>query len=432
MGFIKSLLKKYAALLPPAGLLLLALVLLPATLWLGGQVSARMEQSTRDSQALRSLAADVPSAGQPAVIQAYMDRLESEVEQIETLVRHSSQRELVAYDIFPAPTERSSQIFVEYGQAYVQAVNDLLGSLNARDAPSESEIRSQTGTSQRSDRRGGMTTTTRRQTTEQDPMVDALCRARAESISVYASPSVFAWHDYWTGFEFEGTQLALEDSWHAQIALWIYDDVSQTIQAMNRGSEKVSTSPVKRLLGIRFSGPVTVGDDRRRSAMGTGRDTRTSGRRDTLNYITPEKPSNFVDYAWTQRVGDQDYDVVHFAVSVIVDSRYVLDFMRELCSAKEHAFYEDFDPDGPLLQSRRNQISILENSVQVVQKEAPAHALYRYGDAAVMRLDLICEYVLSRDGYDKIKPEPILKQLGQSTSTDTTAPSAPGGGPEWY
>ncbi len=428
MGFIKAFLKKYAALLPPAGLVLFAILLLPPVLWLGGRVSANMQDSVREAQTLRSLMQDVPPADKPAVLEAYMNRLESDVEQIEALLKHSSQRELVAYNIFPAPVERSSQIFAEYGEQYVQAVDDLLSSINARDAPSESEIRARTGTG-RTQTRTGMTTT--RRTAEEDPMVDALCRARAESISVYANPASFAWYDFWKQFEFEGTDDALTDCWHSQVALWIFEDVVQSIEAINAGSSKVSTSPVKRLLGVGFSGPVQVLGERRRGSMfqptTTRGRTQTAGR-DMLNYVSDTTPSKFVDTAWTGRVNGPDYDVVHFAVSVIIDNRYVLEFMRELSSGKEHSFFEDFDPDGPRRQSSRNQISILNNSIHVVQKDDPVHALYRYGDGAVMRLDLACEYLLRRDGYDMIKPDPVLKQLGQDEPASDSDMGAPAGG----
>ena len=116
---------------------------------------------------------------------------------------------------------------------------------------------------------------------------------------------------------------------------------------------------------------------------------------------------------WTGRVGGQDYDVVHFAVSVIIDSRHVLGFMRELCSQKEHVFREGFKADGRLVESKHNQITILQSAVHAVEKDSSLHELYRYGSGAVMRLDLVCEYLLNRSGYDVIKPEPIKKILGQ-------------------
>ncbi len=438
MGFIKAFLKKYSALLPPIGLLLFALLLLPPTLWVGGKVKAQMAQSVSQAQTIRSLMADVPPRGTPAQIQDYMDRLDNEVTQIDALIEQSSQRELIAYNIFPEPKDTSSQIFVEYGKRYMDAVDTMLTSLNALDAPSEAEIRARTGTGRTATPavRGGMdfyNQTGSRRPAAQDPMVDALCIARAESISVYANPTVFAWHDFWKDFKFEGTESALRDCWNSQIALWIYEDIAKSIEAMNVGSEKVSASPVKRLLGVSFTGPVQVGDARQgamyREMMG-GRAGQTSGR-DNPNYVTATLPSMFMDKPWTGRIGGPDNDVIHFAVSVIIDNRYVLAFMRELCSEKEHTFYENFDPSGRLNRSRHNQISILHNAVHVVDKDSALHELYRYGSGAVMRLDLVCEYLLSRKGYDSIKPEPIKKYLGQldeqQTDTGGTMPGAPAG-----
>ena len=135
--------------------------------------------------------------------------------------------------------------------------------------------------------------------------------------------------------------------------------------------------------------------------------------RDNPNYVSELLPGAFMQRPWTGRLGDADYDVVHFAVSVIIDNRYVLAFMRELCSEKEHTFREDFKADGNQVQSRHNQITILQNSIAVVDKDNPIHELYRYGNGAIMQLDMVCEYLLNRKGYDSIKPEPIKKILGQ-------------------
>ncbi len=263
-----------------------------------------------------------------------------------------------------------------------------------------------------------------------DPMIDALCIARAESISVYASPTAFAWYDFWNNYTFEGKTTALQDCWNSQIALWIYNDIAKTIQAMNTGSTRVATSPVKRILGVSFSGPVATGDSRRPAGGVTSETaTRRDTGRDNPNYVTATSPSVFVQpLPWTGRIGGTDYDVVHFAVSVIIDNRHVLSFMQELCSEKEHTFREDFQEDGRVIASRHNQITILESAASAVEKDNPDHELYRYGDGAVMRLDLVGEYLLDRKGYDAIKPDPIKESLGQLE----TQPGTPGaGGSNW-
>lgn len=430
MGFIKNFIKKYAALLPPIGLLIFAALLFLPTLWLGSKVKAQMATSARQAQTIRSLMANVPSRDKPAQVKAYMDRLESEVKQIDDLIRQSSQRELVAWNIFPEPKDTSSQVYVEYGKNYQRATEGMLEAMNALEAPSESEIRQRTGSA----RPGAAGTefygvgVTSRRATAQDPMVDALCIARAESISVYAGPSAFAWYEFWQNFRYEGKEAALRDCWNSQIALWIYEDVVKSIQAMNIGSVRVSKSPVKRLLGVSFSGPVQIGGTRRGGEMyeimGGGR--RMTAGRDNPNYVTALLPSVFVQQTpLTGRVGGEEYDVVHFAVSVIIDSRHVLGFMRELCSEKEHILREEFKEDGRVVESKHNQITILQSAVHAVEKDDPAHELYRYGDGAVMRLDLVCEYLLNRKGYDVIKPEPIKITLGQQEG-QTGTPGMPG------
>ena len=434
MGIIKVILKKYAALLPPVGLLIVSLlIVLPMTLWLGGKVRAQMANSIRHASTIRSLSGDVPSRDKPAEVKRYMDQLEAEANAIDALMRQSSQRELVSYRsvIFPEPTETSDQIFVHFGKDYEAAITGMLTAMNAMDAPSEAEIRSRTGG--RSGAVGGGMGVWGggvRTTTAKDPIVDAMCTERAERISVYASPSAFAWYEFWQTFKFEGRESAIKDCWNSQIAFWIYEDIAKTISAMNAGSTRVSTSPVKRLLGVRFSGPVVLADSTMRTGMGVpGRAAAgTTALRDEPNYVFDASAmsggtggsagtlgtSLFMPKPWTGRLGNADIDVIHFAVSVLVDNRYVMAFMRELCGEKEHTFREDFKADGRQITSRHNQITILQNALSVVDKDSPQHELYRYGSGATMRLDLVCEYVLDRRGYDAIKPMPIKIALGQS------------------
>lgn len=435
MGFLKNFIKKYAALLPPIGLLILAILLLLPTVWLGGKVKAQMGTSVKQAQTIRSLISEVPSKEAPAQMKQYMDRLESEVKSINALIEQSSRRELIAYNVFPEPTDTSSQVYVEYGKGYQRAIEGLLTAMNALDAPTDAEIRNQTGTTRPAtggEGIFGLSPAAGGRSVSQDPMVDALCVARAEKISVYANPSSFLWYDFWGKFKFEGKDPALQDCWNSQVALWIYEDVIKTIQVMNSGSSRVSTSPVKRLLGVSYTGPVQVAGGMQSNyfemAMGM---RQTAAGRDNLNYVTSTLPSNFMTQPWTGRVGGADYDVVHFAVSVIVDNRFVLDFMRELCSEKEHSFREEFKADGNLIQSKHNPITILQNAVHVVGKGDPSHDLYRYGSGAVMRLDLVCEYLLSRKGYDAIKPKPIKITLGQEEAQQSgtgTTPATPGPG----
>lgn len=426
MDFVKPLagaMRKYSALLPSMAITGAALLLFLPTMLVGNKVKDKMEQSAQKARTVRSLLQDVPSKYEPQQVKSYMDKLEDEVEKIKKTAIQSSQRNLVTYDyvIFPEPKDPSSQVYLEFGTHYSSAVEKLIQEMNALDAPSDSEIRARTG--------GGARPNYRmvNQTVDvQDPMVDALCLTRAQEISVYANPSAFSWYSFWEKYEFSGKDQALEDCWDSQVVLWIYEDIADTIRKMNGESGKVLTAPVKRLLGVSFSGPVVAESNLTRNRYSPRRGGLMQ-MRDIPNYVTPWRTSKFIPVSPTARISNQEVDIIHFAVSVIVDNRFVLSFMKELCTEKPHTFFPDFDPQGQPVESRHNQITILQSDLKVVDKSGPDHELYRYGKAAVVRLDLICEYQFERDGYDMIKPDPVKKRLGQLEEQSQDSQQMPGG-----
>jgi hypothetical protein len=87
-----------------------------------------------------------------------------------------------------------------------------------------------------------------------------------------------------------------------------------------------------------------------------------------------------------------------------------LPFMKELCSGKQHKF-RGFSCDEQEQLCKHNQITILESKIRPVNREDQTHSLYRYGDEAVVELDLICEYIFNKKGYDEIKPESVKTAL---------------------
>jgi hypothetical protein len=109
---------------------------------------------------------------------------------------------------------------------------------------------------------------------------------------------------------------------------------------------------------------------------------------------------------WTGRLCNNDIDVVHFNVVVIVSTKAVLPFMQQLCSAKQHNFRGFFGESQEQI-FKRNQITILESNIRSINQGDETHSLYRYGEDAVVELDLICEYIFNKNGYDKIKPEAV-------------------------
>jgi hypothetical protein len=98
-------------------------------------------------------------------------------------------------------------------------------------------------------------------------------------------------------------------------------------------------------------------------------------------------------------------------------------FMSELCSAKEHTF-RGYDGEQAPQTFMHNQITILESTLKSINPDDREHELYRYGDDAVMQLDLVCEYVFYKAGYDPFKPSSIKEQPGETDDT-ATIPAVP-------
>lgn len=445
-GFLKPVtgfFKKYTALLPSIGITVVALLLFLPTMLVGSKVEENMEKSVSTAKTVGQLMRDVPSKDDPVRIQLYMDRLEDEAAKIDEMAVCSSQRDLISYSVFP-PIATSAQLYEDFGRKYREAVNVLLESINALDAPSDAEIRAQGGGTNVSGLRASHSRTS--SNVEDNPMVDALCLRRSQNISCYAHPSVFTWYDFWQAYEFAGQNQAQEDCWDSQVAFWIYEDIVETIRKMNEGSQKVSSSSVKRLQRVGFSESGTMGGYRGGSMTGGRRRSNTPIFRDRPNYISLSPASagqtgmvagakksllysNFVAESPTARDSDEDVDVIHFSLSVLVDNRSVMAFIKELCSEKQHTFRTDFKEDGQRFEARHNQITILKSDLTVVDKQAAEHELYRYGDGAVMQMDLVCEYQFYRDAYDVIKPDPIKEMLGQAAPAQETGNTGNAGNP---
>jgi hypothetical protein len=140
------------------------------------------------------------------------------------------------------------------------------------------------------------------------------------------------------------------------------------------------------------------------SALGLGSEATKKQVHVRPHYVTVLQES--LALPCTARLSDDTIDVVHFNIVVILRADYMLRFMKQLCLAKEHTFtgYQNQEQEQI---SKHNQISILESYIRSVDKQDSAHTYYRYGDDAIIELDLICEYIFVRSGYDPIKPEAI-------------------------
>ncbi|UCE99377.1 MAG: hypothetical protein JSV82_09490 [Planctomycetota bacterium] len=390
--------KNYSSLVIPVVIGLVGLLLFIPTGLVNSELGKRItKESVSIGKSVTSLSRSVVSRDQWREEQDYQQAYESDANQAALLAEQSTRRQLLSYRIFPEPKDISTLIFKEFGRKYRGAIKELITRINARDCPTETELQRHLQSSSGSYVRGRASLG--RLSQVDSAIADVLCREKAESAFVYANPAVLAGYEFWEGYEYPGMQRAVEDCWYWQLAYWVIEDVIDTIDALNSGSNSVFSSPVKRLLGVSFM----VGGD-----GGGSKQSKQNIYFTRPNYVL--YPEDGLAESCTERFSNVDIDIVHFNVVVVVNSQSVMSFMQQLCSAKEHRFAGFLGEAEEPKTFKHNQITILESNIFPIDREDSAHELYRYGEDAVVKLDLICEYIFNKKGYDEIKP-PAIKEL---------------------
>jgi hypothetical protein len=352
----------------------------------------------------------------------------NDANQVALLSRQTTQRELLSYKIFPEPKDLSALIFKEFGQRFRSGIEERLTRVNARECPTDAELERglQSSIPRSSSGRGPFTRTSTLPSRissygrlsgmfsdVEATIIDEICRQKAESASVYANPAGLSGYDFWGEYKYDvGRKETIEDCWYHQLAYWVIEDVVDTIGAMNSGSNSVLTSPVKRLLRVGFT--ASQGTYRDYGRLGSVRGTTQKTKGDRPSYVL--SIGQGLTEPCTGRYCNEDIDVIHFNVVVVVSTRAVLPFMKELCSGKQHKF-KGFSGDEQERPFKHNQITILESKIRSIDREDQTHSFYRYGDESVVELDLICEYVFNKKGYDEIKPELVKTALKGQTKT---------------
>ncbi|MEN6386772.1 MAG: hypothetical protein ABFD79_16455 [Phycisphaerales bacterium] len=407
---VVKIIKKNMALIIPAAIAVAAIALLIPSFMLRGKIKAKLEENAGIARDFSSTLDTAASSKQPEISKKFQDMYQQDANQIDKLAQQTSQRELLSYKIFPDTNETSSQIFNEFKRGYNQRFANFVKELKALDAPTDSEIRKQAGAINIS----GVDDSARPGSKDGDQKIlELICKSRGEEIPVYANPWVFSGYGFWDNWDFKGMDISIRDCWYCQIALWIHQDVISTINAINTGSSSVSKSSVKRLIASKFSNG-----------------SRDAGL-DMPMYVTDKMGG--ICQPWTGRKCDDKIDVVHFNVNVIVKADDVLKFMTALCSEKEHTF-SGFKGELPAEKYKHNQITILESSIQPIDRNSAEHKRYYYGQDAVVQLDLNCEYVFNRQGYDAIKPKTVADEISgvgqpEQGGYQNNAPMQPGFGP---
>jgi hypothetical protein len=124
------------------------------------------------------------------------------------------------------------------------------------------------------------------------------------------------------------------------------------------------------------------------------------------------KPEDQLTESCTARLCNENTDVVHFSVVAVVRLKDVMNFMKELCSAKEHQF-TGYNGKEAVSVFKHNQISILESQIRPIDSMSKEHQNYRYGPDSVVEFDLVCEYLFNKNGYEK--PDLVKNDMGPKT-----------------
>ncbi len=422
LGVFKKLgfLKNNLALLVPIIIVVVALLVFIPTKILQGKLQSTIEkESVQTARQIDRLIRDVSEARAAEDLETYINAYARDANQIELLTKQTTLRELLSYDLFPDTNETSPLLFEPFRQRFIAGVEAMLESVNAGGPPSNAEIERALESSHRSlfgrsgsrsqmmssPGRTGRFLSLRMMMPMDRKIADKICEEKAMAAKVYASPVDLEGYTYWSEWKFEERDKAFRDCWYWQLGYWILEDIMTTVREANRDAAGILEAPVKRIMRAGFALKKM-----RASSMGRGARRAKSRPGDTQAPTYVRNAKEGITTPCTGRFCNEDIDVVHFNVQVIVAADNVMSFMEELCRVKTHRFRGLYG-DEPVQTFKHNQITVLESSIAPVDLEGFEHSLYRYGDNAVVELDLICEYVFQKSGYEQIKPELVKEDI---------------------
>jgi hypothetical protein len=184
---------------------------------------------------------------------------------------------------------------------------------------------------------------------------------------------------------------AADDMWYAQVGLWIQEDVVRAIREVNEEAASrldpkeanVGRMPVKHLISIRIPGYLT--------SQGTL--VRFEGVREATTVQQPSVGGAEVPQVFTNRVGDENFDVIRFSVRAIVDQRELLRLPDRITRTN---FYQLVD---------------LDYSATLPLTGADAQG-FHYGDGPVVVATYEFEGFFARKVYLDLMPEQVQAALG--------------------
>jgi len=373
------------------------------------------------------------------------------------LTDQAVQRSLLSYRIFPTPKDMSSQKYEDFGKAFCNGVLTLIQETEGTVPPTPEEMgldasgmmggaggaygggggpgaaygggmydAGMMGRGGRGGRGGGGgrgDTMMEDFTKQSRDIQNAICLDKAMAGSAYITPVDIVGYEHWSTYVYNtGRDEAIESCWYWQHGYWIIEDIFQTLAQCNQGSKTVLTSPVKRLMGLKYEQDMNLNTGGGSGMMGRMYDMSMMGRGAGMPGMQKKNMPQFLTSGSqalatppTARYSNEEFKIIHFNVSVVVEKSYQVEFMKALCSAKTHTF-RGFDGDEPEQTFKHNHITILASQIKPVVKNDMMHSYYRYGENAVVELSLACEYLLPIKGYAVLNPE-VLATSEEPAST---------------
>lgn len=465
-----SVIKNNTSLLMSIIIAFVAVLLFIPTQLLSNKLKTKIEQDSVTSGARKVdtltnwIKSNSASTAETQQIEAHV----KDMNEILNLVAQTTERELLSYDVFPEPDPNgySPQVFQVFGQRYRKGIDNLIDDHNGGDCPTTVELQRRMEESAASMQmnsmgggrdsmgmgmgmgmsldapmmemgrggpygggaamgmggRGGMGGMPGGQVTYgselERTIVDEICRGRAGNLLIYVNPQDLGGYDFWANYKYDVIKEdGIEDCWYYQLAYWVIDDVFQTVDKMNAGHENVMTAPLKRIMNVSFvPNLLGFGGGGIYGGMGRMAAGQSQSQSERPKYVLSANEG--LAESCTGRFSDatSEFDVIHFNLIVVVDAKSVMPFIQELCSSKEHVFRGYPDGQDQPQQYIHNQITVLESKMGSVVPDDYLHAYYRYGDAPVVELELVSEYLFDREGYAPIKPETVKETLSGETS----------------
>lgn len=353
------------------------------------RISGRMDASV---QLFNQLRGSMPSSGKavnPQAIDAAsaaVDQAKQNYESIRDSAIKINERQPLLDRIFPE-VERKALSY-SFREAYRDAIDALPKRMGGGGKPSSVDVDNWRMGLQEQARLGDASLNT------EDPVsMDPAARAaihQARKIRCYADKESF---DVRELYDLQKEPTA-QQMWDAQMSLWIQQDVVDVIAAMNEAAASglpadqkanVLTLPVKRIVGIK------VGDYVGAASSPTASPARreSAGTRSAAAEAVDDPPDEPSD-VFTRRKPNALYDIVYFRVGVIIDSRYVQQFIAKM--------------------SEKNLYSPIEVSLEDVEASPEFHD-YLYGPGRVVRLDVAFEASLLRTAFKELMPDAVRKRI---------------------